>query len=339
MSTAVVYRSEPGLEPYSLSDAAKRRYRKQLAYEGQFEKGDMRFSLGPAMFKHWVEIFKKFREKGIKLPLYIEHPKNQADGVEKNRGEVVELECGVDEKGRQSLYGLCEFRDEEAEKLTKTADVSVFASETFKDGTGEEYVWPLQHIALTDRPVLPGLAGFQVLAASLITHKEIKMSLASLAEKVGIPVADKDEAEIEAAVVMLFTEMKKKLDDAEAVADDGEGDGTPPPEQVSASLLGVYRENRTNKIDRLVEQGKITPAVAAELKKTWVADKALSLAHTDETAMRSFDSIIASLNLNEPVLSFQEKTRGQASSLQNTKVDAANNPLVANAERRAAAHK
>lgn len=171
------------------------------------------------------------------------------------------------------------------------------------------------------------------------------MSLMTLAEKLGLPIADKPEPELEAAILMNVQALKTENDNLKAEiaklkgeGDGGEGEGDggeggtkptePPP--VAAGFISMGRENRSMKIDQLVAQRKITPAVAKSLKDQYCTDQAISLSLQPGAKSDSFDGIIAALSLNEPVIALGEKSGRQSLA------DASKNPLVADAERRAA---
>lgn len=174
-----------------------------------------------------------------------------------------------------------------------------------------------------------------------------KMSLASLAEKLGVQVADKEEVEIEVAIAAKFADVAKEVETLKtklkgkeppaAGEGDGEKDGEKPPLKIAASLRSMLADNRKMKIRALQEQGKITAAVAKDLEEEHCADDAVALAlsYEGDQPNTSFDKLVATLNKNSKIAGFSEKTSGQSIELSHTRLDPKDNPLVANAEKRA----
>lgn len=151
-----------GLDAFELSlDRDPLKFRKQVAYAGQFIKRDKPFALTSGMFQQWKNNADKFRENGIRIPMPIGHKTDP----ESNRGEVCNLELGTDSKGRDALYFVGRFCDADAAKLASTADVSLNAVENYSDANGNNYGPALTHIALTDYPVLPDLGRWEIAAS------------------------------------------------------------------------------------------------------------------------------------------------------------------------------
>lgn len=147
-------------------------FRKELAYPGQFVKrnqdtGDVDFELmiDDLAMDHFVSQFQKMKQNEVEVPLVLGHVE---DEPEKRRGTVVDIRKEPNpERGANSLYFYAKFRDAEAANLAKTAQVSLFAKPKYYDGRGNEYDYPITHVALTDQPVIAGLSGWQAIAASL----------------------------------------------------------------------------------------------------------------------------------------------------------------------------
>jgi len=93
--------------------------------------------------------------------------------------------------------------------------------------------------------------------------------------------------------------------------------------------LTMARENRANKIDNLVKEGKITNAVGKDLKDQYCSDANLTMILSEE-GDDNFDLTMSALDKNESVVSLGEK-----SPLQKVILEADKNPLLADAERRA----
>jgi len=320
-------------------------YWKELIYVGQFQKKntevDMRFAVTETDIAHWVKTFNQFRERGIDVPV----PKDHSMDVEDSRGLVSAMEKRTDSQGRVGLFGRIDFRDEEAAKLSVTAKVSIFVPPSYTDQHGNTYAHPIRHVALTDYPVINQLDGF--IAASHITEGSLVMSIKKLAAALGVKFDDDaSDDTISAAIATSFNSLKsevKTLKAAETATTTTTADPAATKDEpgvtaghVSTPMLSMLDENRTNKLNALVEAGKITPAVAEDLRKQYCTSEVLTLALTSETVSDGFDATIAALSKNDGMV-LGEKTRGQYDRQILQPQDGQKNPLLADAERRAAA--
>lgn len=87
-------------------------------------------------------------------------------------------------------------------------------------------------------------------------------------------------------------------------------------EPVGGMTLRLAIENREMKIDRLVERGKITPAVAKSLKAQWANKESKTLQLSLEDGGDDlFNSTIAALEENDPKVLGAVTSRGQSVSL------------------------
>jgi hypothetical protein len=298
-------------------------FEKEAIYvDDHFIDGDgHEFSVTEDEIDHWHNTACSFIENGLEIPIPVEH----TEDPEKCRGKVVGSRVGINKKGKKALYLKTKFRDLEAAKLALTSDVSIFVPNSHRDGKGRSYYRPIKHFALTNYPVIPGLEPFAPIVASLKKRKKaMKLSLATVAEKLGITVADKEDATLEAEIVSMFTELTRQLEEKD------KPDPEPEPD-VAASLLSVLRENREHKLDGLVTTGKITPAVCKDLKAKYCVDAPLKLSLTKKDYDDGFDVVVASLAKNDPVTSFGEKTGGQKLSHSLKPED---NPTIRDAQRR-----
>lgn len=167
------------------------------------------------------------------------------------------------------------------------------------------------------------------------------MPLKDIAEKIGITVDAQTDAELETEIVDMFTAM---TDEIAALKGDGDDDketpaGDPP---IAASLVRILKDNRSMKIDNLVNSGKITPAVATGLRKKYLEPAVLSLSLKSDND-DGFDSTVELFTANEPVASFKSRTGGQAGgkplSLSDPMKSGDVNPLLKDADARKAAAK
>lgn len=323
-ATAVVGDNDDGLT-----------FEKELIYEGDFQTKELAFKVDAGVLDHWNTTHTQMVANGVEVPMPIQHTIDP----EMRRATCLSMRRGLNSKGKQALFGKVKFRDKEAAKLAASSDVSVYVPPEKIDGKGTVYKYPIEHIAFTDYPVIPGLGKFTALAASLVNpvykKKVFRMSLTSLAEKLGLPVADKDEPTIEAEIVTAVKALQTELETLKNAPK--EGAKGPEPEAVAASLINLLRDNRAMKLSRMVEKGIILPTTKAEIEKQYCSDSALTLACSSKSGTAdSFDATIAILEKNGPVIKLGEKTgaQGFAASL----ADPKQNPMLAEAERRKKEH-
>jgi len=300
-------------------DVPIRRYRKELIRSGQYVKAtdDVAFEVTDATLDHWVGTFAQWTRAGNKVPVPLTH--RDPSNPDQNRGWLVDLY-----RDEHSLIGILDLVGEDAAQLALTSDVSIFVPPETTDGKGNVYVRPITHVALCTDPVIPGLAGFESIAASLQqtgnteekTMKEIAVALgldeaatvedilAAIAKlKKGGEESAKKAEEVEASLTAKVDELTKTKDALELSL---------KPRTPDPLLVKLASENRGMKLDALVAAARITPAVKAKLAERYVKAEALSLslAKGDD----GFDELIAILAENDPV-KLKEQTGPQVLSL------------------------
>lgn len=138
---------------------------KEVAHAGTFFKGDQRIDITPRHISHWEKTHRAMSQAGLTVPVPIEH----TNDPERRRGKVLEMAARPNSNGIPALYAKIKFRDEEAAKM-KDSGVSIFVPKVAASGYGQTFVSPVQHVALTDYPVIPDLEPFaQALSLSLMT--------------------------------------------------------------------------------------------------------------------------------------------------------------------------
>lgn len=143
-------------------------FRKELIYEDDFHKKtenvDQRFTVDTLKLDHWCNYGNMMLQNGVAVPVPIKHTTDP----EARRGSIIRFERGLNNQGKEALFGVIRFRDKKAAQLAKSSDVSIFVpKEVVTDGKGREYPYVVRHVCLTDYPVIPGLSGFEAIAASL----------------------------------------------------------------------------------------------------------------------------------------------------------------------------
>jgi hypothetical protein len=289
-----------------------RRYRKETIKAGQYIKASDNFSfeVTPETIDHWVQAFESWTAAGNKIPIPLSHA--DAGDPERNRGWVI----GMFRDG-DSLISIMDLIGDDGARLALTSDVSIFSPPEVIDGKGNKYAYPITHVALCTDPVIPGLKGFESIAASradiLIRSEDMKFE--KIVEALGI----KDTVTNENAEALVLAGIEaNKLALAEKTAALELSNKTLKMSnesgKVDPMVLGLVAENREIKLAGLVTAGKITPAVKKILEKAYIEKPALELSLAK--GVDNFDIVIQALKQNEPVR-LGEETGPQTLDLSN----------------------
>jgi phage gp46-like protein len=234
----------------------------------------------------WKGRFGAMLDAGIRVPVPWGHSYDPRD----NAGFVEQLELRDD-----ALWGLLCIPDpQDAEKVGHTvAGVSVSINPNFVDGTGREWGEVIEHVALTNYPVVTDQANFiqaavdggsrRAIALELTTDAE-SVGLVELARQIGIE-GDLDESGAAAAIRQRFDELTAELEalraelvELRAPEDDGnvgEADDADTPDarsqELQARLCRLERERADKEIDEAMRQGKFTRPAAEALRQLAMA--------------------------------------------------------------------
>jgi len=137
-----------------------RKYRKTIARDGDYEKGDLKFSINRGTRDHWVKTFDLMKANGTIVRVPSTHA--GAADPEHQLGEILSLTANDD----GTLDAVVEIVGEDGFRAVETNDVSIYVPPTFTDGKGVVYKRPITHVAVVPDPFLPGLGKFERLAAS-----------------------------------------------------------------------------------------------------------------------------------------------------------------------------
>jgi len=291
-------------------------YRKELIYPGTFDhKGQFKFTVDDKLMRHWVATHELMASNGVRVPVPIDHSMSP----EAKRGSLKKLAIEKNSRGIDALFGYIKFDKPEYETLAASADVSIYVPPEARDGLGNQYYRPIRHVGLTDYPVIPGLDGFEQIAASFNTGD--LMNLKELAAKIGVTAEGTDEqiCDAIAAAWQAKNAAPPAAPPAAPVAPAAPvmRQAMPfPRAPVAASLLGMFKENRQAKLDKLVMQGRITTAVAEKLSERYLSDDVATLALSTvegddgETIQfdDGFDHLMISLADNPPVVNLKSRT-------------------------------
>lgn len=305
-------------------------YRKELIRTGQFVKDseNLDFEVTSDTLKHWAASFQQMKQNGVKVPIPNTHA--AAGDADQNRGYVTDMFV-VDD----SLVMTCEMIGREGIEAAAKCDVSIWCPPKLRDGDGNEYKIPIEHVALCTDPVITGLGDFIPLAASK-RAKEPNMDLTkikkalSIAEELTLENAEALILSAHEALTKKLTTLGEQFDAFKATA----GDKTPKPD---AALVSLSADNRNMKLAALVEAARITPAVRDKLAKLFVDEAPLTLALSNGTA-GLFNEIVEALRENDPV-KLGESSKAQTLALSSPIVSDEKNPLMADAQQRLDASK
>ena len=277
-------------------------YKKQVAHVGTFHKGEQKIKINSELIKSWSDTGNKMLELGIKVPVPLDDPKDRhCNNPDNNRGFV--LGWSYDDN---SLYANIKLVDEDTKGLTEKYDVSLNAPFLFRDSLGNSYpdYSAITHVALTERPVIPGLGAWKEIACSQFVESE------KLEADVYIPLEEK-----EMNYDLFTTAIGKPISSDQDILDyiaELQGKVTTiaasQPAPVDLKMVSVLSDNYSMKLDALVRESKISPAVKTKLISQFMTGSLeLSLSRGEDSPL---DAIIDALKDNA-VVSLSEKTGPQ----------------------------
>lgn len=324
-------------------------FEKEHAYVGKFsmpkEGGRVDFELTEDDLRFIASESQRYIDNGNQSNL----PTYHTEQTEANRGHATKWYTKLDSKGRLGLFSRCEFRDTEAAKLAKTAQTSIYAPPETEDGAKNKYTRAITHVALTDRPVIPGLDRFTPIAASLVNpeNKDSSMPiLKDLAEGIGLQLSEDvfaDEAKATKSILEAIKGIKDTSEKLvkEATLELSEYKKLNPPKvdpvKVNDVQVDMLRENRELKLSALVKEGKILPCVKKSLEEVFCAKSNLTLA-LSEGKEDNFKAVVAALSDNDPI-KLSELSGPQTQTDIATLLNKETNPLMKVAAAAAAAAK
>lgn len=295
-------------------------YSKEVIYEGEFAKLNssgkgIEFAIARDTLQHWKRSLEEQLAAGLVVPFSKSH--QNWDDPEQKLGKVVGAEVGVNDKGLPSFKLHFLFDDEKSRDIGLKGDVSIGSPPVWYDGKGRKWVYPLQHVASTNAPVIPGLETWQAIAAAFSeTSRGSIMELDELIELLGIEVPE-DANTDEAKKALIQAKLKELVGGGDPSAE-GEVEGAAPvaasqttPAATPATpavpqakkvtvafshptLVKTVRNARMERLNALVEQRVITPDVKRKLELAHCSEKhiALELSHEDSGEADAFESAI-----------------------------------------------
>lgn len=277
------------------------RLKKEIMTIGIWKKGDQEIDFSLDFANHLVSSHYEMLEAGVRTPLVLSHKGDSA------YGDLVDVMIEKNPKGKDAIFGIFDFKDEAAYNEAKRNDVSVYIPPKRLTGTGKEYLRVLEHVALTPWPVVPGLADWEAIAASLqFAQEKTTVDLEELISLLEVEVPDGASEETQWALIVNAVKALKKQVDGDPASEEDAGAGDKPPAlPVAASwnppkaLVNQVRDARIIKLDALVSGECITPAVRDELAKDFATDEVVALSMKDDKADDGFDKLVARLAKNK----------------------------------------
>lgn len=229
------------------------RFEKELLRVGRWVHPARKFVLEVTRERmaRWAQSFQRMLAKGIRVPVPYGHSYDARD----NAGFVQEMFLRGD-----SLVGVFEIpREEDAARLGSVAtDVSVSVNPDFVDGQGERFGEVIEHVAITNYPVVAGQANFVALG------QDGAGELVTLEMEPGAPAG---------------TDEFPEVDIPESAA------GWEEDEHVSLQRrIDELEEERVDReVESLVLSGRIAPAVEGSVRRLLSLGGRFQLASTGES--------------------------------------------------------
>ena len=215
------------------------KYTKEIMRVGKYRKGAQEFTVDEALLAHWKDTFSRMKFSGTKIPV----PSTHTFDPEANRGWVREMTLSDDGK---SLIATIEAIGADAVTQIARNDVSIYSPTEYIDSKGTRWERPIMHVALTTQPVVGGMQ--EAIAAS---EDSGKISLD------GVEVL---ELELEQQITPEIEDIKAEEE-------------TPT---VDPKVLKLSQDNTKLKLDVLVNDKIISPAVASKLQALITEDYVMS---------------------------------------------------------------
>lgn len=302
-------------------------FKKEVIYSGRFQKGEQDFEIDSGLINHWVKSVDLQLANGVRIDLTSGHPTE--DDPTASRGKVIGAEAGKNEEDLDALYLFVEFANDDYVGLADTAEASIFSPPSYTDGKGNDYFRPLRGLALTQDPVIPKLAGFDL----VLSFKEPKMDLKTVATDLGIEVGEEaTDEEIAQLIKSHDDEIKASLAEAKKPVKE-------KPKEIVASQDTELNRNllkRARAADIASLKGKVTPAVSKKLEEQYCSDEALSLALSNPGINGVVDNVFDTLKTLPDISQNPGTGTGpQVLELSGPDLLTAKNPLIADAEAKA----
>ena len=317
----VIENDQPG--KYTASEVKKLRFRKDVIPVGTFYNNGprgWRLDVTQDRMRKWVDAFAAMRRDGIDVPILKTHVFGDRD---ENGKAVSEQVLGRLEDLRiegDTLYAECAFNsDESADLAVRVGRTSPGILRQYMGGNGKQYGEVIEHLAITPRPVVPGQKdfGFLRIAAArddmpdevpvFVLQRSEGMELQEFLQElqgiVGLDELSTDDALDRIKTVWeerdkVTSETRSQLEALQAEIEKLKKANR--PKELDPDLKDQLQEAAEDGFDQLVSNGKIVPAVAAELKQGLTNEFCLSRSLSGgQTSIARL--VINALKKNDPV--------------------------------------
>lgn len=281
---------------------------------------------------NWVAVFDEMKKNGVAVPVPISDDEDHHKVTPKNNGGYV---IGMENDGK-SLFAILEMVGKDAIDAAGRNDVSVFVEQGFTDGKGVNYGEAVTHVCLTPTPIVPGLDGFIPIAASRSGGKKPLTQAAAFSYDDGNeppPLVEQGKMDIAALRKLLGAGEELTEENAlEVLGERLEGDSTKindltkshtdlkaefevfkteNPKSEDAPKLDPdveddLAEGAQGKLDKLVADGKVTPAASEKLAAALIGPEGkrngFALSRKISGMSRSIINVVCdALGANDPV--------------------------------------
>jgi ATP-dependent protease ClpP protease subunit len=305
-----------------------------------------------------ITIFNKFRECGKKVTTVANGPCISAGAVVLLGGDTIEAASNAIIMFHKPTYSSDKAVDEEEVDKIKDSLTAATISliNTIKERTGwdddkirsflTEEKWLTAQEAL-DMGIIDKILPFKrkridkegLNAPSEILNfvddqnKELDMTaFRELCSSLEIEISNEaTEEEVTQSIVNCVSDLRDQLKQLNEKIKEAEQKIPKPKSKLPTTLLNMVRRNREGEVNQLVSEGKITVAVANELKTVFITDDIQNHVDEDGNISDAFDKTMDALRKNEKVLNLGERSGTQ----QLPKTDPKENPLLLDAESRA----
>lgn len=323
-----------------LTPAVGRRFTKDVIRTGKFKHpitGEI-IDVTPERLAHWEKTFADMKRDGWDVEVTKDHGSSADDVL----GYVDNL--FVD--GDKLLAALTMSNDDGVKLAGSVKNVSVEIKPEYKKGDGKTYKDAISRVSIVQEPVVSGQSSFQALSAK-IKHQDIYLLSAvaggaqppkenkmdgtpnpenkgnlndfykKLATGCGVSLAaDATEGDAQSALLKAVEDLAKRVRELEGheIREGEEVEKSPEMMALSARVMKSEHRAMSVEVDRLAREGKITPAVASQLKTALGGESGkintIMLSAT-ATGTVPWEGIVAALDKAEPVV-----TTGSATGTQ-----------------------
>lgn len=308
------------------SGQPKQSFVKDLIRLGSYTKAstDQSLDVTSEKLQHWADTANAMNTAGVKIPVNLDHEMS-ADAT---RGYARDFFVSGG-----TLFATIDLIGQDAIDMAGRTEVSIGLTPKIVDGKGNEYENAIEHVALTSFPVVPGQGGFIKLSRGQtpvyrLSTKEPSMdAVTQIAQAMGISTDGADPATLLNQILARCkagADMAKQNDTMKCELDRVKGElentkvqlskSTATPPKPDSLTLSMAAENRSLKINHLLESGRICKAQADLLTGAYIGgpDRVALSRTVDEHGLAQFDLVMSVLSASQP-----PRSHGTVTGVQN----------------------